>query len=715
MEKLRTILGKNADLALVLLVIGVLLVLFAPIPAGLLDFLILTNFGFALLILLVTFYAPRPIDFSTFPAILLIATLFRLALNVSATRLILNDGDAGHVIGSVGAYVVSGNYVIGFIVFFILVVVQYVVITNGAQRVSEVAARFTLDSMPGQQMSIDAELNMGFIDQDEAKRRRKDLEREAAFYGAMDGASKFVKGDAIAGIIIMLINVAGGLVIGVMQMGMPWSEALHRYTLLTIGDGIVTQVPALVVSVGTGLIVTRSGSDATLGLEVFRQLTSYPRTLVLVGLALLGVALMPGMPIVPPFLLATLVAIMFVFASRRVNRESTAELDGDAGEDAPEEGSYPFAQLDAVEMNMGATIVQLVGTDEQSQVLDRLSAFRKQFSQETGFVLPKVKFKDSPLLAANQYEIAIFGDVVGSSTILPHKTLAIHASGNTSLVKGVVTRDPSYGLPALWIDDDLRDAARASKYTLIDPITVMVTHLTEVLRQQSATLLTRTETDKMLSQLRVAQPGLVEELVPTMLSVGDVQKILQALLKEKVPIRNLQAIVESLLDTARTTKDIPGLVEAVRQRLALSICNALSVDKRVLHVMTLQPAVEGQLVRTLMGNNAEKSAMIDPRMSETLLLRLSQHAERMMKSNMVPVLLCPVDLRRHLRALCERAIPHLRILSVAEVPVQFELKAFASVGLQPLTPPMAMPNSPTRGHPKFPQAGRGNYACLCVG
>ncbi|RZK98871.1 MAG: flagellar biosynthesis protein FlhA, partial [Rubrivivax sp.] len=309
---LRRFFGKNADLALVALVMGILLVLFAPIPSGLLDFLILMNVGFALLILLVTFYAPRPVEFSTFPAILLVATLFRLSLNVSATRLILSEGDAGHVIGAVGSYVVAGNYVIGLIVFLILVVVQYVVVTSGAQRVSEVAARFTLDSMPGQQMSIDADLNMGFIDQDEAKRRRKNLEREAAFYGAMDGASKFVKGDAVAGIIIMLINIIGGLVIGVLQMGMPWGEALRHYTLLTIGDGIVTQVPALVVSVGTGLIVTRSASDSMLGLEVFRQITAYPRTLVMVALSLLGIACLPGMPVFPPLVLvAALIGMYF--------------------------------------------------------------------------------------------------------------------------------------------------------------------------------------------------------------------------------------------------------------------------------------------------------------------------------------------------------------------------------------------------------------------
>ena len=679
MQAIRSLFGRNADLALVALVLGVLLVLFAPIPAWLLDFLILMNFGFALMILLVTFYAPRPVDFSTFPAILLVATLFRLSLNVSATRLILSEGDAGHVIGSVGAYVVGGNYVIGLIVFLILVVVQYVVVTSGAQRVSEVAARFTLDSMPGQQMSIDADLNMGFIDQDEAKRRRKNLEREAAFYGAMDGASKFVKGDAIAGIVIMLINIIGGLVIGVLQKGMAWSDALQHYTLLTIGDGIVTQVPALVVSVGTGLIVTRSSSDTLLGLEVFRQITAYPRTLVMVALALLGVSLLPGMPVVPPVLLAMGLAALYVVSARRQRRQ---QAQPDAVDDAPEaQDPYASAQVEPVEMMLGSGVVDMLGGGEKTALLERVAEFRKQFSGETGFVLPKVKFKDAAGAQATQYEIAIFGDTVALGSVQPGKLLAIHPTGNTTLVKGIETRDPSYGLPALWIEPSLRDEARAMKYTLVDPTTVLVTHLSETLRQHAATLLTRTETDRMLGPLRVSQPGLVEELVPTLLSVGDVQKVLQNLMREKVPVRNMQAIVETLIDAAKVSKDAGVMVEFVRQRLSTTICNALSPDKKVLHVLTLHPQVEGQLLQAVSANDPAKAALIDPRLTESVLLKLAQQAERMMKSSLTPVVLCPVELRRHLRALSERAIPHLRVLSVAEVPVQFELKAFASVGL----------------------------------
>lgn len=678
MQALRQFFGKNADLALVALVMGVLLVLFAPIPAGLLDFLILMNFAFALLILLVTFYAPRPVDFSTFPAILLVATLFRLSLNVSATRLILSEGDAGHVIASVGSYVVGGNYVIGLIVFLILVVVQYVVVTSGAQRVSEVAARFTLDSMPGQQMSIDADLNMGFIDQEEAKRRRKTLEREAAFYGAMDGASKFVKGDAIAGIVIMLINVIGGLIIGVLQMGMPWGEALQHFTLLTIGDGIVTQVPALVVSVGTGLIVTRSASDSMLGLEVFRQITAYPKTLVMVALSLMGIAMLPGMPVVPPLVLVAGLAVLYLAVSRQGDKSAgPAEQDES---DASATDPYDQVQVEPVEMLLGSGLAAMLDGAEKTVLLERVAEFRKQFGVDMGLVLPKVKFKDAPAAQVNQYEISLFGDVVATGAVMPGQLLAIHPTGNTSLVPGVETRDPSYGLPALWIDPAQREAARAVKYTLVDPTTVLVTHLSETLRLQAASLLTRTEVDRMLARLRVSQPGLVEELIPTQLSVGDVQKVLQSLIREKVPVRNLQGIVETLVDASKTNKDIGMLVEHCRQRLSTTICNALSPDKKVLHVMTLHPEVEGQLMQAVTVSEGGRAAPLDPRVTETMLLKLAQQAERMMKNSMTPVLLCPVELRRHVRALSERAIPHLRVLSMAEVPVQFELKAFSSVG-----------------------------------
>jgi flagellar biosynthesis protein FlhA len=667
-------LRPGADLIFVLLVLGILLLLFAPIPAALLDLLILTNFSLALLILLLTFYAPKPVEFSTFPAILLIATLFRLALNVSATRLILGSANAGHVIDAVGNIVVGGNYVIGLIVFLILVVVQYVVVTSGAQRVSEVAARFTLDSMPGQQMSIDADLNMGIIDQDEAKARRKNLEREAAFYGAMDGASKFVKGDAIAGIVIMLINIVGGLIVGVLQHGMSWADSLQRYTLLTIGDGIVTQIPALVVSVGTGLIVTRSGSDSELGSELLKQLFARPRTLVLVAITVGCVALLPGIPALPAVAISTLLMGSFFTLGKRGSETSASSEEAERDDEETSDRSL----LPALEIRLGEGLAAFVG-GEKGVFSQRVAAFRSQFANEMGVFSPPVKFSEAVGLPSAAYQICIQGDAIAAGEVFPHLVLAIHPTGNTSLVKGVETKDPSYGLPALWIEADAIESAKSARYTLVDPATVLFTHVAEVIRQNAALLLSRAETDKLMTRVRTASPGLVEELIPTLLSMSDVQKVLQFLVREKVPVRNLVAIVETLVDAARTTKDPAVLTEHVRQRLGISICNALSADRRTLHVITVDPGLERQLFGERASQDSE-TATAEPRAAENFLLRLAAQSEKMMKANLLPVVLCSPVARRRIRALCERATPHIRVLSVAEVPSHFELKAYATVG-----------------------------------
>ncbi|WPH16075.1 flagellar biosynthesis protein FlhA [Variovorax paradoxus] len=695
MNSLGRVLGKHSDIALVLLVLGVLVVLFAPIPSGLLDFLILSNFGFAFLVLLLTFYMARPVEFSTFPSLLLIATLFRLSLNVAATRLILSDGDAGRVIGAIGAFVVGGNYVIGLIVFLILIVVQYVVVTSGAQRVSEVAARFTLDSMPGQQMSIDADLNMGFIDQAEAQRRRKNIEKEAGFYGAMDGASKFVKGDAIAGIIILLINIIGGLVIGVMQHGMPWGQALQTYTLLTIGDGIVTQVPALVIAVGTGIIVTRSSSDVNLSREALRQVSSFPKTLLLVAMALGGLLLLPGIPVLPTLVLAMcfLLAATMLYRAAKAKESNPASAlpDGAEGLQQAADGSAaqasddPYAQMqvEPIEVHLGSNWVPVVN-QPGSVFMERVAAFRKQHAQEFGLVLPRVRFKDSARLSADRYEIHLDGVIVGKGEARADRLLAIHPAGDTKSVPGEPTRDPTYGLPALWIEESQRSAASQARYTLVDAPTVFMTHLTEMLRRESATLLTRAEVDRLLARVRQSQPGLVEELIPTVLSSSDVQKVLQNLLREKVSIRHIEAILETLADAGRTTRDANQLTEIVRQRLGHAICQGLLGESTSLQVLTLDPAVESQFLQSIHAATEAGGAqpfVLDPRMSEQLMKRLIQQAERMMKSNLLPVLLCAPELRRHVRALSERVMPHLRVLSMAEVPHTIELKSFSIVQL----------------------------------
>lgn len=641
----------------------------------------------------------RPVEFSTFPSLLLIATLFRLALNVAATRLILADGDAGRVIGSIGSFVVGGNYVIGLIVFLILIVVQYVVVTNGAQRVSEVAARFTLDSMPGQQMSIDADLNMGFIDQAEAQRRRKNLEKEAGFYGAMDGASKFVKGDAIAGILIMLINIIGGLIIGVMQRGLPWGQALQTYTLLTIGDGIVTQVPALVIAVGTGIIVTRSASDNNLSQEVLKQITSFPKTLWLVAGALLGLLLLPGTPAIPTIALASFFVLLGFMMKRAreipiANQGEGSTTPGASGQksegngmeaeilDGPAEQAYTRLKVEPIEVHIGARWIDLVDSDKT--ITERIAHFRHQHAQEYGLILPAVKFKGSSKLQPNRYEIHLDGVVSARAEVHTDKILAIHPTGDTRALPGEVTRDPTYGLPSIWIEEGEKTRALQAQFTLVDAGTVFMTQLTETLRRESANLLTRAEVERMLSRIRQAQPALVEELIPTVLLSSDVQRVLQNLLREKVSIRNLEAILETLADAGRVTKDPVQLTEVVRQRLGAAICQQLVGEAGALQVLTLDPSIEAELMTRLQAASVEGNHqffLLDPKTAEQLIAKLIQLSEKMMKSNLLPVLLCAPELRRHVRSLAARVLPHLRVLSMGEIPNNIDIKSFAIVSI----------------------------------
>ena len=679
MNALRRTFGRHTDVVMVLLVVGVLTILFAPIPSALLDLLILTNVSFALLLLLLTFYMARPVDFSTFPALLLIATLFRLALNVAATRLILSDADAGKVISAVGSFVVGGNYVIGLIVFLILVVVQYVVVTSGAQRVSEVAARFTLDSMPGQQMSIDADLNMGFIDQAEAQRRRKNLEKEAAFYGAMDGASKFVKGDAIAGIIIMMINIIGGLIIGVMQQQMGWGQALQTFTLLTIGDGIVTQVPALVIAVGTGIIVTRSSADNNLSTEVFKQITSHRKALLLVMVALLLLMLLPGIPAWPGLLLLLVIGFVAWFARSGAAEPAAPEpTEADKASAAAGADLYASMRVEPFELRLGSGL-EALGRGEGAALADRVATFRQQLAQELGVVLPKLVFTEGPRLAARAYEIHLHGVLLGKGELYLERVLAIHPSGDTKLVPGIETREPTYRLPALWIEEHDREAARAARFTLVDPYTVVMTHLSESLRQHAPSLMTRAETDRLMQRVRQSQPGLVEELIPTVLPLGDVQKVLQHLLREKVSVRNLEAIIETLVDAGRGTKDPALLAEMVRQRMGAVICQQLIGEAPALQVLTLDPAVEQSLTLQVRKADPSLGFAIEPRLSEQLVAKLAGHAEQMMRANLLPVLLCAPELRRHLRLLIERSVPHMRVLGLTEVPTSVPLQSFGTV------------------------------------
>jgi flagellar biosynthesis protein FlhA len=677
-ETLRRLFGKHTDLMLVGLLIGILLVLFTPIPPGLLDFLLISNFTLALMVLLLTFYMAKPLEFSTFPSLLLITTLFRLSLNVAATRLILSEASAGNVINAVGEHVVGGNYVIGLIVFLVLIVVQYVVVTNGAQRVAEVAARFTLDAMPGKQMSIDADLNMGLIDQDQAKERRKNIEREANFYGSMDGASRFVKGDAIAGIIIILIDIIGGLAIGIAQKGMSWAEALHTYTLLTVGDGIVTQVPALVIATGTGIIVTRAATDAALGSEVSQQLTSHPKTLVLAGLCLSGLMFLPGIPMFPVLLLIGGITVIYLVAKRA--RESAAETETQAKTALPEDSSdlYGMLAVEPVEIAVGQNLIGLAG-GESSLFMDRIVAFRKQFALEMGMVFPRVRIRDDKKQGPNHYEIRIYGTRVTDGEVLADRLLAINPGGDRPPVEGVATKDPTYGLPAVWIVEDQKRRARELEYTVVEPATVLLTHLTEIIKQQAPNLLTRAETDRLVNRVKQEQAGLVEDLVPKIVSLGEIQKVLQALLREKVSIRNMEAILETIADSAARNKDPDYLTEKVRERLGATICQTLARSDGDLYVLTFDPAIEQQITSAVRTVDDKSALVLEPRVAEQVLRRLAGEVERMMASNHMPVLLCSPTLRRHVRRFTERLVPQLAVLSLSEIPPNVSLKSFGMV------------------------------------
>ncbi|MBI3900292.1 MAG: flagellar biosynthesis protein FlhA [Gammaproteobacteria bacterium] len=680
MQVLRKVLGKQGDLVLVVLITFILMLLFVPIPSWMLDFLLITNFSFALLILLLTFYMGKPLEFSTFPSLLLIATLFRLGLNVSATRLILGAADAGHVIGAIGEFVVSGNYVIGLIVFLVLIVVQYVVVTNGAQRVAEVAARFTLDSMPGKQMAIDADLNMGLIDQNEARERRKNVEREANFYGAMDGASRFVKGDAIAGILIVLINIVGGLAIGVSQMGMSWGDALQTYTLLTIGDGIVTQVPALIIATATGIIVTRAATDAQLSDEVAKQVTAYPKTILLVGAGLVALLFLPGIPLLPVLVLLTITSLLFWFAFRAWGKRELETADAGKAASGDAEDLYGLLTVEPIEVSIGQNLIPLVGGDN-SLFMERIVAFRKQCALDAGFVFPKVRVKDNKKHGPNHYQVAVYGTKVAEGEIVADRLLAISPNGERGALDGVPARDPTYGLPAVWIVEDQRKRARDAGYTVVDPATVMLTHLTEVIKQQSPNLLTRAETERIIGRVREQQASLIEELIPKVLAVGEVQKVLQNLLREKVSIRNIEAILEVLSDFGGRSRDPELLTEHVRERLGASICQSLTNTEGELYVLTLDPSIEQAINGSIRAVDEKATLVLEPKLAEQLLRRIAGEVEKMMSNNMMPVVLCSPVLRRHLRRFTERVMPQLSVLSLSEIPNNVNLKAYGMVSV----------------------------------
>lgn len=659
------------DFFLVCGVIGILLVLFTPIPPGLLDFLLLLNFAVAMLVLMVTFDTEKPLSFSTFPSLLLMTTLFRLSLNISATRLILDRGDAGKVIAAIGAHVVGGNYIIGFVVFLILVVVQYVVVTSGAQRVAEVAARFTLDSLPGKQMSIDADLNMGIIDHEEAKRRRSQLERESNFYGAMDGASKFVKGDAIAGIVIIVINIIGGLSVGLLQNNMSWGDALHRYTLLTVGDGIVTQIPSLIIAVAAGIIITRAATDARLGNELVRQISSYPKTFVIVAVVTLFLMLLPGMPIIPLMALFLVFALVAWRSFRRLRRQAQDKEDStnkDVAEDAMGgDEIYGLIKAEPFELRLSPDLASNISS-ASSTISIRIENLRKQFARDTGFALPQLHVKLDKKLTLGTYAVYVQGAILASGELAFEKLLAINPGNAKLTLEGRATKEPTYGLNAIWIDPGQRAQATSAGYTLVEPDTVLLTHLSELVKRHAQEFLTRVEVERLVERKRESLGTLVGELVPQILSYSDIQRVMQLLLREHVPILNLDTILEVLVDAGRTNKNPDDLAERVRERLGTAVYERLIDKQGDLQVITIAPQLEGYMLSTVRQQEGQITSAVLPALElERFVSAVAKEAQRQLSKNLNPVLLCAPRLRRVLRSILWRAVPHMTVLSINEI------------------------------------------------
>jgi len=665
MKKLLSIFMAGAhDLILIFGMIAILMILFVPISTSALDFLLLLNFSVALLILLITFYTEKPLEFSTFPSLLLMTTLFRLALNVSTTRLILQDGEAGYVIDAVGTHVVAGNYVIGLVIFFILIVVQYIVVTNGSQRVAEVAARFTLDSLPGKQMSIDADLNMGIIDTDEAKKRRSLLERESNFYGAMDGASKFVKGDAIAGIIIIIINIVGGLSIGIFQRDMSWAEALHRYTLLTVGDGIVTQIPSLIIAVASGIIITRAATDSRLGVEVIKQFGAHPKTIIILLVALIAAALIPGIPLMPVLLLIAFFGVISWVLYKNKNKIISLD-DNPVVDDLKQDGFYQDMVTPPFEIRVGSELHDYFSSYELD-IERRISNLRKHIALDFGFVLPTLTFKKDSKLKPNEYKVCIVGESYASSSLNINALLAINPRGEKTTIDGIDTREPTYGLPAKWINPELRSEALTAGYTLIEPDTVFLTHLQETTKRNAHCFITRAEVEKLLDVRKAEIGRLLDDVVPNLLSYSDIQRVFQGLLMEQVSIKNIPVIFDVVADVARTIKDPEEIVEKCREKLKGTICDALCDAEGKLYALTLHPGLEKRLINTL-GARDVGGGSLSPSELDSLINKIAKESERLLKSNLNPIVLCAAPVRRSLRRLMRRSLPLIKVLSINEI------------------------------------------------
>lgn len=679
---LNRFIGRSSDILVALLVVAIVMMMIIPMKPSLLDILLTFNISFALIILMVSMFNTDPLDFSVFPSLLLVMTLFRLALNISSTRLILLNAEAGQVIASFGSFVVGGNMVVGMVIFLIIVIIQFIVITKGAERVSEVAARFTLDAMPGKQMAIDADLNAGLINEQDARERREKIGQEADFYGAMDGASKFVKGDAIAGIIIIIINIVGGFIIGMAQKGMTAGDAMQIYTILTVGDGLVTQIPALLVSTATGIVVTRSASKASLGTELTSQLFNYPKALGLAALILLVLGSI-GLPRLPMYSLAVFFGVLF-FTLRTSVAKPVEEMDMEEVQEAEEikkpENVVELLQVEKMEMELGYALIPLVDSEQGGDLLDRIIMIRRQCAVEMGFIVPPVRIRDNMQLKPNAYLIKIKGIEITSGELLLDNYLAIGPDiEHDNEIIGIDTLEPAFSLPARWIETADKERAEMKGYTVVDPASVLATHLTAIIKSYAHELLGRQEIQNIVDYIKEQNSAVVDELIPELISLGDLQRVLANLLKEQVSIRDIITIMETLADYSKITKDIDILTEYVRQALKRQISKQYSGDKQTMNVLTLDPRLEEKLRESIQHSEFGSYLALDPDIAQPMIDRLSKQYEELSHRGITPIIICAPILRLYFKRLIERFISNLVVLSYNEIDSNINVEVIGMV------------------------------------
>ena len=662
--------------------LGLILVILIPLPLPMMDMLLLVNITLSGIVMLTVMYINGPLEFSSFPSLLLAVTLFRLVLNIATTRLILTNGDAGVVIKTFGDFVAGGSLVVAVIIFSIIVVIQFVVITKGATRIAEVAARFTLDGMPGKQMAVDADLNAGVLTQEEAKSRRAEITREADFYGAMDGASKFVRGDAIAGIIITLINIVGGVYVGIVEKGMAIGATLRTYTILTIGDGLVSQIPAFIVSIAAAMIVTRSAAKKNLGEELLEQLTSQPIALALTGGFLVALALTP-LPKPPLVLLAaSCVGVAFLLKRREVVAVAQVEA-AKSRQTAPERIEKHLAP-DPMELEVGYGLIRLVDRKQGCDLLDRITNLRKQMAQDLGIIVPPIRIRDDMQLQPNELRVKLRGGEIGKAEVLPGHLLAIDAGTVSEPMNGLETTEPAFGLPALWIDESQRHEAERRGYTTVDASSVVATYLTELIKRHAAELLTRQEVHRLLDNLKEKAPKLVEEVVPKVLGTGEVQRTLQALLRERVPIRDLETILETIGDWAARTKDTEVLAEYARNALARTICRMNMAEDGKVHCITFDPSLETLINKGLERTDRGTILALPPQLQSRIVEAIGAQVDQASASagGRSPVILCSPQIRAMVRRMIETALPAVAVMSFNEIAQGVEVQSHAMVVLK---------------------------------